>query len=301
MSTNVLTIPKKFGISVQNYIIDTFRDKYPAGLIPVDPDHDGEPYSVRIPYMSDFDVSKNGLDWDPNQALAEAQLNYTDCSLFVQQVKLGFKSRDFRQSSPIERNAKQKAIIEKFLREIQHDIFHGRTQDKVTLASGLRTLANSGSVTEDLDGADSVLADAASLLAGLKKMVTTIPAKYRDGNIVIMIIDHTLAETCATTFIGDSSVSVLTAFKNAFPYVHIERNNAAVLISGTDTEGTHSRILTFVQHVDILRIVKPKEVSPVGPALIDLTGGIQQLWGTLYGLKVLQPTAVLYSEQITYS
>ena len=298
MATGVLTIPKSFTINVRDYIIETHREGYPSGLIPVDDDVEGEPYTHRIPYMGEQDVSKSGVDWDPTQALAEAKLNYADCSLFVQQINLGFRSRDFRHTKKLELNAKVREIIDKFLDEIDHDIFHGKTEGNVTLQTGL--LAQATSVV-DLDGTDSALVDAASLLAGLKKMVTTIPVKYRSKYPIVMIMDHTLAETCATTFIGDSSVSVLQAFQNAFPYVTIERNNSAVLTSGTDTAGTHSRVLVFPQSTKILQRVIAKPVSPVGPALVDLTGGVQQLWGTLFGIKVVFSDAVLYSEQIVYA
>lgn len=298
MATNVLTIPENVYTTIQNYVIDTYREGYPSGLIPVE-NVGGEPYNHRIPYFSDSDVSKGVLDWDADQARADKVLDWLDVPILGRQMKIAFTQRDLRMQGADIIDAKKQAIMSKFLDEVDYAVWHGNTEGNVTLSSGLLSQATT---VADLDGTDSALVGAAGLMAGLKKMVTSMPVKYRTNCPLVMITDWTFYDNCATTYLGtDTATSVLQAFKAAYPNVYWMCNNDAMLTSGTDTAGTHMRILLFAQDPNVVRKVVAKEVSPVGPALVDLTGSVEQLWGSLFAVKAVDATGVLYSEQITYA
>lgn len=296
MANNVLTIPENVYTTIQNYVIDTYREKYPSGLIPVE-NIGGEPYTYRIPTFSDVDVSKGVLDWDAEQARADKILNYLDVPIFGRQMKIAYSARDLRAQGADIIDAKKQAIMTKFLDEVDYAIWHGNKEGDVTLSSGI--LAQATSVV-DLDGTDSALVGAAGLLAALKKMVTSMPVKYRTNAPIVLISDWHFYDHCATTFLGtDTATSVAASFKAAYPNVYwFQTNN---ILDSADTAGTNYRLFAFAQDPNILRRVVAKEVSPVGPAIMDLTGSVEQLWGTLFAVKAVDATGVLYSEQITYS
>jgi hypothetical protein len=54
-------------------------------------------------------------------------------------------------------------------------------------------------------------------------------------------------------------------------------------------------MLAFAQNQDILRIVMAKLPSPVGPSLVDLTGAVSQLWGSLFAPKVIDALGTSYT------
>jgi len=296
MSTNVLNIPEHVYATIQNYVIDTYREKYPTGLIPVE-NVDGMPYIHRIPTFSDLDVSKGVMDWDAEQARADKILNYLEVPIMARQIKIAYTQRDLRAQGEAIINAKIQAILTKFMDEIDYAVWHGNNEGNVTLSSGILGQATE---VDELDGVDNALVGAAGLLAALKKMVTSIPVKYRTNAPIVLISDWHFYDLCATTFLGtDTATSVAAAFKAAYPGVYWFQTDH-VLDSG-DTAGTNYRLFAFAQDINVIRKVVAKEVSPVGPAIMDITGATEQLWGTLFAVKAVDATGVLYSKQITYS
>ncbi len=298
MATNVLSIPENIYTSIQNYVIDTYRELYPAGLIPIENVNDS--YIHRIPYFGDQDVSKGVLDWDADQARADKVLNYLDVPIVGKQMKLAFTSRDLRMQGDAIINAKIQAIISKFLDEVDYAVWHGNVEGNVSLSTGILSQSTDASHM-NIAGSDSVLDSAAELLNALQTMVSKVPVKYRGAQLVLMM-NWGFYDKIATNLIGtDTATTVIQVFKAAYPNVHIVKNSAAVLAS-TDTEAANARMLIFPQDINVLRIVKAKEVSPVGPALVDLTGSVEQLWGTLFAPKIIKTEAVFYTDTtITYS
>ncbi len=280
--------------SIQNYVIGVYKENYPGGLIPVENVDEGV-YIHKIPYFEEYDVSKGILDWDAEQKRADAKLQHLDVPIFGRQLKFAWTTRDLRRSGQDIIDAKNKAIINKFLDEIDYALWHGNKEGNVTLNDGLLSQAT---VVEDLNGSDSALVAAAGLIAGMRKMVTTMPVKYRSLPLV-MLMDWHFYDLISEKYIT-TDVTVLEAFQKAYPGIHIIKNNEAVL-DPSDEVGTEMRLMLFPQDINILRNVVAKEVSPVGPALVDLTGAVQQIWGKLFAPKVVKSDAVLYSEPITYA
>lgn len=294
MATNVLSIPEDFYISVQDYIINEFRENYPAGLIPVE-NLDANPYIHRIPYFDDLDVSKGVLDWTSEQKRADNILSYLDVPIFGRQMKLAFTNRDLRRTGLDIIDAKMQAIIEKFLDEVDECLWHGNIEGKVTLNTGLLTQATNVALTTPAD-------TSAKLLANLQLMITSIPVKYRSKNVIVLMMNWSMYDKISTALIGtDTATTVLQVFKAAYPDVVIVKNSSAVL-AAADVEATHARMFSFPQNINVIRNVKAKEVSPIGPAIVTLTGAVEQLWGTLFAPKVIKADAVYYNDTVmTYA
>jgi len=298
--TTYYSVPTDEYITLQNYVIGEFRENYPGGLIPVE-NIEGEPYHHRIPYFEDYDVSKGGLDWTDEQVKANTKLQYLDVPIFLRQMKLAWSPRDVRRMGQGMISAKQQAIMNKFLDEVDYALWWGNIENGVTLSTGILAQATDASHLNIAAG-DSVLDSAAELLHGLKTMVQKLDPKYRKLPLVLLM-NWGFYDKIALELVGtDTATTVLQVFKSAYPNVNIIVNSKAVMKTG-DTEAANGRMCIFAQDVNVLRNVKAKEVGPVGPALVDLTGGVEQLWGTMFAAKVLFATGIYYTgtTAITYA
>lgn len=294
MSTNVYSIPLDTYVAVQNRIIETLRDEYPSGLIPV-VNVEGEPYVARIPYMSDEEVSKGVLDWDVDQAAANAALNYLDVKIAGRQMIIAFSSSDVRRQGADVINAKIMSIIRKFTSEVDNAIWKGNIQGVVTLSTGLIAQAT------DFNGKLNNVAQTTANIVFLNAiaMYQGIPAKYRASNPVVLLMDWKTYDRMSTGIATGFTQSALSVFKSAYPNCTIIPTDS-ILASG-DTAGTHGRMVIFPQNQDVLRVIRAKDIAPAGPALIQLDGGVRQLWGALFAVKVIQALAVGYTgTQLTF-
>lgn len=287
MASGVYSIPDDFYISVQDYIIDEIRDKYPSGVIPMVTE-DGEPYVSRIPYMESIDVSMGVQDFNADQANAEARLRYLDVKIHGRQMKLGFSARDIRRSGPAVISAKNKTIIAKFLDEIDEAIWHGNTEGTVAVGTGL---------ISQLTDVNAVITEAQSTpqiaYANMVAMVQKIAPKYRSQYPIALLIDWKSYDLVSTGIATGFTESAISTFKKAYPSVTVIPTDT--ILASTDTVGTNGRMIAFAQHQDLLRNIMVKAPSPVGPALVNLLGNVDQLWGSLWGVKVIQETATAYT------
>lgn len=294
MATNVYSIPMDTYIAVQNRIIEVLRDEYPSGLIPV-VDVEGNPYEARIPYMSESAVSKGIIDWDADQKAADAALNYVDVKIAGRQMILGFSSNDLRRQGADVITAKQLTIISRFGYEVDDVIWKGNTEGVTTLSTGLISQAT------DFNGKLSNVAQTTANIVFLNAvaMYQGIPAKYRTKYPCVLLMDWKSYDRMSTGIATGFTQSALSVFKSAYPNCTIVPTDT-ILASG-DTAGTHGRMVIFPQNQDVLRVIRAKDIGPVGPALVDLTGGVKQLWGALFAVKVLQALAVGYTgTQLTF-
>jgi len=289
MASGVFSIPKDFYIKVQDYFIDELIDKYPSGIIPM-VNEDGEPYISRIPYMESVDVSMAVLDWNAEQAAAQARLKYLDVTIAGRQIKLAFSARDTRRSGPLVLAAKTKTIIAKFLDEIDDAIWHGNYEGTVLVSSGVISqlaIINTSKITE-------AQATGNIVFLNMKAMVQEIAAKYRSLYPIALLMDWTTYDLGATQIATGYTKSAMAVFKEAYPNVTVIPTDT--ILASADVAGTNGRMIAFAQNEDLIRNILAKAPSPVGPAIVDLTGSIGQLWGTLWGVKVIQSTATAYTD-----
>lgn len=291
----VYSIPTDFYISVQNRIIEVLRDEYPSGYIPA-VTVEGEPYVARIPYMSDEDVSKGVLDWDVDQKAANAGLKYLDVNIAGRQMTLAFSSSDLRRSGAEVIGAKQNSIINKFANEVDKAVFHGNVEGVTTLSSGLISQCT------DFNAKLTNVAQTTGVIVfgNAKAMYQGIPAKYRSKYPVVLLMDWKSYDLLGSTIgVTGMTISGLQTFNAMYPNCTIVPTNS-ILASG-DTEGTHGRMVIFVQNQDVVRKIIAKDIAPCGPAIIQLDGGVKQLWGALFAVKVIQATACGYTgTQLTF-
>jgi hypothetical protein len=247
--------------------------------------------------MEDLDVSKGVIDWDADQALANAKLKYLDVNIAGRQMTLGFSARDLRRSGANVISAKTKSIIGKFLDEVDYAIWKGNIQEQSTLSTGVIAQA-----TQDAAGAGTYTAaqaSAAIIYVNAKYMYTAIPAKYRSRFPVVLFMDWKSYENLGSGVMTGFTISAKEVFQKAFPNCTIVPTNT-ILASG-DVEGTNGRMLSICQNQDLCRLIMAKAAAPAGPAMVDLTGGVKQIWGTLFAPKVIQATAVRYTAtQLTF-
>jgi len=284
----VFSIPKDFSIAVQDYIIGEIRDVYPTGLIPM-VTVDGEPYTSRIPYTEDLDVSMGVLDWNADQAAADARLKYLDVQIHGRQIKLGFSTRDFRRSGPEVISAKNKAIIGKFLDELDFAVWHGNAEGAVAVGTGL--ISQMTDINAKITEAQ---ATAIVVYGNMIAMVQNIASKYRSRFPVALMLDWASYDLAvAGPGISGFSETAMETFKKAYPNVFIFPTDTILAVG--DVAGTNGRMAAFAQNQDLLRNIMVKPPSAVGPAIVNLTGNTDQLWGSLWGIKVIQTTATTYT------
>jgi len=294
MASGVYSIPKDFAISVQDKFIEELRDKYPSGLIPV-VGEDGEPYVSRIPYMESEEISMGVQDWNADQAAASARLRYLDVDIAGRQIKLAFSSRDLRRSGPAVIGAKTQTIMSKYNDEIDNAKWHGNYEGNVKVGAGIiEQLADVNTVITESQGTAQLV------YANMIAMIQKIAPQYRSLNPIVFIMDWKSYDLVSTGIATGFTVSALEVFKKAYPSVFIFPTDtiletAANKIGGTDVVGTNGRMLCFAQNPDVIREIRVKAASPAGPALVNLTGNVDQLWGALWGMKVIQATGTAYT------
>jgi len=283
----VYSIPKDFYIEVQKYIIETYRDEFPGGVIPM-VGLEGVPYIERIPYLTEYDVSMGVLDLNAGQAKAEAGLAYLDVAIHGRQMKLAFTARDLRRSGADVINAKNKVIISKFLSEVDEAVWHGNTEGAVAVGLGL---------VSQLTDVNAVITEAQTsgevVFQNMRAMVMSIASKYRSRFPIVLLMDYASYDLAVSEIATGFTVSAMEVFKKAYPNVEVIATDT-ILATG-DVAGTNGRMIAFAQNEDLVRIAMAQLPGPAGPAIVSLTGSIEQLWASFWGVKVIQSTATAYT------
>ncbi len=197
----------------------------------------------------------------------------------------------------VEKKAEQ---MKQWALDVDYALWHGnKDKDSTELSPGFLSQATT---VEDLDGTDSALSDAAGYLDAMIKMYETIPLRFRDNMKVGMLMDYKFYQKAGTTFFANTAVSAMDKFKELYVdtgLVQIIIGDTAVLDPG-DTVNTHSRIFSWGNDSSVLKRVYSRGFSMLGE-VPNTIGGVNQSWATYFAACVIQPSAVLYSEQITHT
>ena len=174
------------------------------------------------------------------------------------------------------------------------------------IADGLQTNATS---VVDLDNTDSTLAASGDVYSALTKFVESIPFRYVDGNNINILMDPLFFRKAnSTTFTNDSGVTEWEQFKRfyidgASPYKvkNIYFSQDLALVGGTDTVGTHSRLMGWVSSPSVLERAYSRGFSLAAPEVMNYAGGIDQFWTVKLGGCVHDANGVIFSEQIAWA
>jgi len=295
MAAGEYSIPTGAGIKVQQRIIGIIRDNFATGLIPTT-DEEGEPYVSRVPYLEDLDVSMGVQDWNAMQAAANAKLKYLDILIHGRQVKLAFSARDLRRSGEEIINSKTDSIFTKWAQELDKAIWHGNYEGAVKLGEGLIEQLTDVNAKITEAQATSIIAYENALV-----MIQNIAPEYRSQFPIVLMMDWKTYDLLGSgPGVTGFTVLAIDSLRKLYPNVFIFATDtilstAANVPGGTDAVGTNGRMLAFAQNADLLRRVVPKDPSPIGPAIVNLLGNTDQLWGALWGLKVIKATATTYT------
>lgn len=181
-------------------------------------------------------------------------------------------------------------------------------------------------LVEDLDGTDSKLAAAGDIMLALDKMFGSIPFRFRDGRRVMVGCDDLFARMARKALFrgATNQQSELDlwfqehAAEVAVPGVVTGMNGqqaqptplvsdklflnqvAGTVMTEADTKGTHSRLFMAVVDADILEQAYSR-MGMVGEDRYNSIQSVMQNWSARCSGCVHQPTAVVFSEQITWA
>lgn len=182
------------------------------------------------------------------------------------------------------------------------------------LGQGVRLndgIIEQATLVEDLDGTNSALIAAGDVYKALTKMMYTIPSRIRQGRKVVIGVDDMFAFNARRALYRGSTnqISEFDLFLNEFApmidRVVISNDLFLNTVAGstkteTDTVGTHSRIFMGVVSEGIAEQAY-SFLGMVGEKSEPLIQGAVQRWTAKCAGCVHEPTAVLYSEQITWA
>lgn len=160
----------------------------------------------------------------------------------------------------------------------------------------------------DLDGTDSTLTTAAQVYYALNKFITSIPFRYASGKVIHLgMSPHFYEMANSATYTNTAGLTEWEEFMNKHvngpsPYKvspEIIFSNDLFLAS-TDTAGTHDRLFAFIADPTIIQRAYSRGFGMMGES-INHVGGVTQTWTTKLAGCVIDPNAVIYSEQIAWA
>jgi hypothetical protein len=161
---------------------------------------------------------------------------------------------------------------------------------------------------EDLAGDDSNLATKGYGWKGIKKMIETIPLRYRRSlpNMICLMSENLYNKLSAPDRIYEGAITEMQKIMDQFmapntpKQVKIDQiivTNSILLAA--DTEGTNDRIGLFIPDPSILARVVTLPLQPIGESVGAFV--VDQIWAHRGSLCVFDKAAALLSEQIVYA
>lgn len=173
-------------------------------------------------------------------------------------------------------------------------------------------LLQQATTVEDLNQTetDSVLDAQGDVFAALKKMVRTIPFRYRvNATIEFGMTSHFYEKASESTFTFDNGMTEWESFWDKFITKGIDgfRVSKNIIVSdrifeqvGDAGGSTDDRLFAAIFRNDICERAISRGIGVMGKKT-DLIGNNKQAWGARFRACVHRPEAVLLSEKIVYS
>lgn len=247
-------------------------------------------------------------EWDEDADLADIQHKYTDYKLGSVQMNLQIKNSNINQfQGPNLLADKRAAKIAKFAVDVDNGLikgFYDRT-GQVLVASGFQAQATS---VVDLNGTDSNLSTKGDIWKGIIKMIDAVPFAMREeGPPMILLIsencyknsrapDRIYQDKIEWNFIYDNLIGPEAIQARKIGQVRITNK---ILLSGTDTKGTHDRMGLYVPDSRWLGKVVSRSFSLLGEKQNMLS--INQAWGWTGRCVIDNGDAAQFSEQIVWA
>ncbi len=260
--------------------------------------------------LTDPNSSRGVVDWSPNGPEADAQSGYTDYKLNGVQMDLWLPKAGINQYQGATLLADIKeAEIAKWYLDVDTAMFEGNYNDsdkKVLLDAG--GLQAQGTLVQDLNGTDSNLATKGYIWAGINKMIDAIPFAMREEGppMILFASENIIKKASAPDRIYQDKVEWDFIYDKLIGEKAMEGRKIGsvvvtnkTLISGTDTTGTHDRMILLVPDKRWLGRVVSR-----GFSLLDEEKkmfGIHQAWGWRGAMIVDNANASQRSEQIVWS
>lgn len=175
------------------------------------------------------------------------------------------------------------------------------------LNDGFLASTDSYTLVEDLNGVDSQLDAAGDVYAALQKMLSSMPARYMQrANLTLGMTTGFAIKARGTSFIGDQYLNgEYDLFIQQYgangktPLIKNVVVSDDLFLGATDTLGTNDRLVLYSNDSNVLEGVFSRGFTILGEERNSI-GGVTQSWATRSCGCVYQPTAVLYSEPITW-
>lgn len=247
-------------------------------------------------------------EWDEDGDLGDIQHGYNDYSLGSVQMILKTVNSNINQFVGSNLLAdKREALIAKFALDVDRGLikgFYDRT-GQVLIASGYQAQATS---VIDLNGSDSNLITKGDIWEAINKVIDAIPFAMREeGPPMTMLWSENIAkivqgpkriyqDKIEWDFIKSELMGENAQEARKIGKVRVTNK---ILVSGTDTLGTHDRIAIYVPDSRWIGKCVSRSFSLLGEkqGMIDL----KQLWGWTGRCIVDNGDAAQFSEQIVWA
>ena len=256
------------------------------------------------------DVATGGQvaeEWDEEGDLGDVQHGFNDYTLGSIQMNLSVKNSNINQFVGANLLAdKREALIAKFALDVDTGLIKGiyDRSGKVLVANGYQAQATS---TIDLNGTDSNLATKGDIWKALNKMIDAIPFAMREeGPPMVALWSENIAKNVQapdriyqdkiewdfikSELMGENAQEARTIGKF--------RVTNKILLSGTDTLGTHDRIALYVPDTRFIAKVVSRSFSMLGEKKNMLS--LKQAWGWTGRCIVDNAEVARFSEQIVW-
>jgi len=249
--------------------------------------------------------------WSPQGEKAWTPHGYDDYYLGGKEMHLHIAKSDINHYKDKGLLAdKHDAAIKKFALDVDLMNFVGNYRDEGDRDAYFDSggLINQGTAVVDLNGTDSNLATKGYIWAGIKKMVDAVPFRKRESSpsMLLYLSENLASKLDAPDRVYQDMLEKDFIYKTfmsaeAFPGRRIGQIIVTdkILVEGTDTAGTHDRMVLVVPAVEgVARVVSR------GFSLLDeekIMFNVHQAWGYRGALCVFDDEFVQVSEQIVWT
>lgn len=252
-----------------------------------------------------------GDDWSPQGPKADTEHGYDDYYLGGKEMHLHVPKKNINHYTDKNLLAdKRAAEIKKFALDVDEMYIYGNYRDindrDAYIDGG--GLINQGTLATNLNGTDSNLATKGDIWKAIDTMMNAIPFRMRKHGPSMVLIgsenvmrkarqpDRIYQDKVEWNFIHDTFSGPEALIGNRIGQYVVTNK---ILVDGTDTKGTHDRLILFVPDQDILARCISRSFSLLDEEKIMFN--IHQAWGVRASLNVFEAEGSQRSEQIVWA